>query len=294
MAAIWKGSLTLGLVNVPVELRPAVQPDHISFRLLHAEDNTPVKCERVRADNGKTAPWSEIARGYEYAKDRFIVLTDEDFKTAALEQSHSIDIMDFVAEDAIDPRFFETPYFLVPSRGGDRAYAVLRDAMREMHIIGIGTIILRKSQHLAGVHVVKDALVLELMRFENEIVPADQYALPGESNVRPAELNMAKQLLENLRSDFEPGKYTNKYRANLMRIINAKSKGKEPRLKTSNTGEQDHKVLDLMERLQASLRQGKNGKHAHPAKAAPKPASKAAPKDATKGATKRVAQRRSA
>ena len=288
MAAIWKGSLTLGLLNVPVELRPAVKSDHIAFRLLHDRDNTPVKYERVRADSGKTVPWSDIVKGYEYEKNKFIVLTDDDFKAAALEQSHAIDVTDFVSEDAIDPRFFDTPYFLVPGKGADKSYAVLREAMRAMRCVGIGTIILRQSQHLAGVHVVGDALVLELMRFASEIVPADDYSFPGRGGLRPAELSMAKQLLENLRGEFEPEKYGNEYRANLMRIIRAKSKGKAVKLKAMAGGAKDGKVLDLMERLQASLRQTKGGKtrgrtevtRLRPAK--------------TKIGTKRVARRRTA
>jgi DNA end-binding protein Ku len=256
MAAIWKGSLALGLLSVPVELRAAVRPDHISFRLLDKSDNTPVKYERVRSDDGTNVPWKEIVKGYEYTKDKFVVLTDEDFKRAALEQTGIIDVIDFVKKEDIDARYFETPYFLVPGKTGLKAYAVLREAMRSMDCVGIGTIILRKTEHLVGVHVVQDALVLDIMRFANEIVPADEYSFPAATSLRPAELAMARQLLESLRGEFDPKKYVNEYRANLTKLIKAKSKGHEPKLK--HVAEPaDAKVLDLMSRLKASLDQSK-------------------------------------
>ncbi len=256
MAAIWKGSLALGLLSVPVELRAAIRPDHISFRLLDKSDNTPVKYERVRSDDGASVPWNEIVKGYEYKKNKFVVLTDEDFKRAALEQTGVIDVVDFVSKQDIDARYFETPYFLVPGKAGAKAYAVLREAMRSMDCVGIGTIIHRKTEHLVGVHVVDDALVLELMRFANEIVPADEYSFPPAKGMRPAELAMARQLLESLRGDFEPKKYVNEYRANLTKLIKAKSKGHAPKL-THVAGPADAKVLDLMSRLKASLDQSK-------------------------------------
>ena len=130
MAAIWKGSLTFGLVNIPVELRTAIRSDHISFRLLHEKDLSPVKYERICQKEDKTIPWNEIVKGYEYTKGKFVVLTDADFKTAALERSQTIDILDFVKEDEIDPRYFETPYYLVPGKGGDKPYALRSEERR--------------------------------------------------------------------------------------------------------------------------------------------------------------------
>jgi len=261
MAAIWKGSLALGLLNVPVELRTAVRPDHISFRLLDSADNSPVKNDRVRADDGSSVAWKDIVKGYEYAKNKFVVLTDDDFKRAALEQTGTIDVVDFVPKDDIDPRYFDTPYFLVPGKPAAKTYAVLREAMREMECVGIGTMILRNTEHLVGVHVVDDALVLELMRFANEVVPVDDYTFPGRSAVRPAELAMARKLLASLRSDFKPKKYINEYRANLTRIIKSKSKGRSVKLKRA-PDHADPKVLDLMSRLKASLAQSRRGRSA--------------------------------
>jgi len=266
MAAIWKGSLTFGLVNIPVELKTAVRADHISFRLLHEEDLSPVKYERVCTADGETVPWNEIVKGYEYEKEKFVVLTDEDFKTAALEQSRTIDILDFVKQDEIDPRYFETPYYLVPTKGGEKPYALLREAIRSTGSVGIGKIIIRQTQHLAGVKVIGDALVLEIMRFANELVDAAEFNFPARDAVRPQELQMAEQLVGNLAAPFDPTRYTDDYRSNLMKVIKAKMKGKKVKLEEPEVETEDSGVLDLMSRLRASLEEGSGKKGAVRAK----------------------------
>jgi DNA end-binding protein Ku len=255
MAAIWKGSLAFGLVNIPVELRTAIRSDHISFRLLHQEDLSPVKYERVCQSDGEPVPWNEIVKGYEYQKGKFVVLTDEDFKAAALERSKSIDILDFVQQEEIDPRYFETPYYLVPSKGAEKSYALLREAIRAGGVVGIGKIIIRQTQHLVGIKVLGDALVLEIMRFANELVDAGEYNFPHRGDVRPQELKMAEQLIENLSEPFDPSRYTDDYRVNLMKVINAKMKGKKVKLEAAEEP-RDSNVLDLMSKLKASLDQG--------------------------------------
>jgi DNA end-binding protein Ku len=266
MAAIWKGSLTFGLVNIPVELKTAVRADHISFRLLHKEDLSPVKYERVCQAEGEPVAWNEIVKGYEYEKGKFVVLTDEDFKTAALEQSKTIDILDFVKEDEIDLRYFETPYYLVPSKGGEKPYALLREAIRQTGSVGIGKIIIRQTQHLTAVKVVGDALVLEIMRFANELVDAKEFSFPSREAIRPQELQMAEQLVANLAEPFDPTRYTDEYRANLMKIIKAKMKGKKVKLEEPAGEAPDSDVLDLMSRLRASLEEGSGKKGAVRAK----------------------------
>ncbi len=266
MAAIWKGSLTFGLVNIPVELKTAVRADHISFRLLHEQDLSPVKYERICQAEEEPVPWNEIVKGYEYEKGKFVVLTDADFKAAALEHSKTIDILDFVKEAEIDPRYFETPYYLVPGKGGDKPYALLREAIRQTGSVGIGKIIIRQTQHLVGVKVIGDALVLEIMRFANELVDASEFNFPSRNAVRPQELQMAEQLVGNLAEPFDPTRYTDEYRANLMRIIKAKMKGKKPKLEEPEGGARDSGVLDLMSRLRASLEEGSRKKGAAPAK----------------------------
>lgn len=254
MAAIWKGSISFGLVNIPVELRTAIRTDHVSFKLLHAEDLAPVKYERVCAADGERVPWTEIIKGYEYSKGHYVVLSNEDFKAAAWASSKAITIMDFVQSDEIDPRFFDTPYYLVPAKGGEKAYALLREAVRTTNSVGIGKLTMRQKQYLAAIKAVGDALVLETMRFANELVDTSEYSFPPADDVRPQELSMAEQLVSNLAEPFHPAKYSDDYRANLMKVIKAKMKGKKVAFDEPEAPD-NTKVIDLMSRLQASLEQ---------------------------------------
>jgi DNA end-binding protein Ku len=258
MRPIWKGALSFGLVNIPVQLYTAIQAgEHVSFRLLHRSDHSPIRYERVCQKDGKTVSWDDIVKGYEYAKGRFVEMTDEDFKAAALESSKLIEILDFVAADEIDPRYFETPYYLLPAKGGEKPYALLREAIRNTGTVGIGKITMRSnSHHLVGVKVVGDALVLEIMRFGDELVKTDTYSFPSADGVRPQELQMAEQLIANLTEPFDASKYEDEYRANLMRIIKAKLKGKTVEVAEPEEREATP-IVDLMARLQESLAQGK-------------------------------------
>jgi len=261
MRPIWKGALSFGLVNIPVQLHSAIRAgERVSFRLLHSTDNSPIRYERACQKDGAVVPWADIVKGYEYTKGKFVVLTDDDFKAAALESSKLIEIIDFVAGDEIDPRFFETPYYLLPAKGGEKPYALLREAIRNTGTVGIGKITMRSnSHHLAGVKVVGDSLVLEIMRFADELVDGSTFSFPPADNVRPQELQMAEQLIGNLTESFDPAKYTDDYRANLMRIIRAKMKGKK--IEVEEPGEPEATaVVDLMARLQESLAQGKSAR----------------------------------
>jgi DNA end-binding protein Ku len=256
--AIWKGSIAFGLVNIPVELYSAVRDHRPKLRLLHAKDESPVQYERICRTEGKPVAWEELVKGYEYEKGQFVVITKEDFKTAAVQKTKTIDILDFVSTEEIDERFFETPYYLQPSKGGERAYALLREALRESGRIGISKIILREEQHLAAVEVIDDALVLTMMRFADELADLSDFHFPARNGIRPAELKIARQLVDNLAASWDPSKYTDEYRDNLMRVIQAKLKGKKPRLKEAQTPRQAE-VVDLMARLKASL-EGRRGR----------------------------------
>ena len=257
MASIWKGSLSFGLVSIPVELKSAVRAEHVSFRLLYKKDLTPVKYERYTAKGEGPLPWSDIVKGFEIEKGHYVVLTEDDFRAAALGKSSSIDILDFVEQGAIDPRYFETPYYVVPAKGGEKAYALLREAIKRTGMVGIGKITMRtNSLHLAGVKAVGEAIVLEIMRFADELVEVGDFSFPSEDGVRPQELQMAEQLVGNLSQPFDPSKYTDDYRANLMKIIRAKMKGKKIEVPEAEEPESTQ-VVDLMARLQESLEMGK-------------------------------------
>lgn len=258
--AMWKGSLAFGLVNIPVELYSAVRDHRPKFRLLHGKDESPVHYERVCQSEGKPVAWEDLVKGYEYERGQFVVLTKDDFKTAAVEKTKTLDILDFVDPKEVDERYFETPYYLQASKGADRSYALLREAIRESGKIGIAKIILRDSQHLAAVEVIGDALVLTMMRFADELADLADFTFPKSEGIRAAELKMAIQLVENLSAKWEPEKYTDEYRDNLMRLIHAKIKGRKPKLVERETPRQAE-VVDLMERLRASL-EGKGGRSA--------------------------------
>src|SRR6266536_4404713 len=177
--ALWKGSISFGLVNIPIELHTAVHDHRPKFRMLHAKDKSPVRFQRVCVRDGNPVAWEDLVKGYEYEKGHFVILTKDDFQTAALDKARTVDIIDFVKAEEIDDRFFETPYYLVPAKGGERAYALLREAVRESGRIGIAKFILRDAQHLAAVEVIEDALVLSVMRFADELVDVAQFGLPS-------------------------------------------------------------------------------------------------------------------
>jgi DNA end-binding protein Ku len=250
---IWKGAISFGLVNIPVELHTAVRDNRPRFKLLHAKDESPVHYERVCEHEGKPVAWEDLVKGFEYVKGEFVVLSKDDFRTAALEKSKTIDILDFVDPDTIDERYFETPYYLLPGNGADRGYALLREAIRKTGRAGIAKIILRDSQHLAAVEVIEDALVLTMMRFADELVDIDTFKFPKATDARGKELDLATTLVENLASDWKPEKYTDEYAENLKRIVQAKVKGKPARLKGPQEGPRGQKIVDLMSRLQQSL-----------------------------------------
>jgi DNA end-binding protein Ku len=268
--SMWKGAIAFGLVNIPVELYSAVRDHRPKFRLLHAKDESPVKYERICQRDGKAVAWEDLVKGYEYSKGQFVVLTKDDFKTAALEKTRTVDIMDFVDPKEIDERYFETPYYLQPGKGADRSYALLRDAIRDSGRVGIAKIILRDAQHLAAVEAIGDALVLTMMRFSDELADLSDYKFPRKADVRPAELKMARQLIDNLAAEWNPEKYTDEYTANLMRVINAKMKGRSPKLIDERATPKQAEVVDLMARLRASL-EGKKGAGSSKKAAASKP-----------------------
>ena len=261
-AAIWTGAIAFGLINIPVKLVSAVRSHDLSFRMLHKgksdKDLSPVAFTRTSKKTGKEVPWSEVVKGYEYEKDRFVVLSEEDFEKAALATTKTFEIRDFSPEEQVDPRYFEKPYYLIPQKGGEKAYALLREAMRKTGTLGIGTITLRQKQYLASIKPVGEAIVLDLMRFADEVLDSNEYRFPEGKEFHPKELMMAEQLIENLSEDFNPERYEDEYKANLEKIIAAKMKGKSIDLGEAAEPEMTG-VIDLMEKLEESLRSAKKG-----------------------------------
>src|SRR3954471_16135252 len=200
--SLWKGSISFGLVNIPIELHTAVRDHRPKFRMLHAKDHSPVKYERVCIRDGKPVAWEDLVKGYEFSKGEFVILTKDDFKAAAVEKTRTIDIIDFVQAEAVDDRFFETPYYLVPAKGGEHAYVLLREAIRESDRIGIAKFILRDAQHLAAIEVIDQAIVLSVMRFADELADPKPLGFPANNDLRKPELEMAKALVNSLAAEW--------------------------------------------------------------------------------------------
>src|SRR5262245_40042185 len=195
-AGVWKGVISFGLVTIPVELHTAVRDHRPRFRLLHAKDQSPVRYERVCQREGKPVAWEDLVKGYEYEKGKFVVLTRDDLKTAALEKSKALEIIDFVNAADVDQRFFDTPYYVTPGQGGARGYALLREAIRRSERMGIGKILLRDQQHLAALSVVGKMLVLTMLHFADELVDPSRFNLPPEKEGRAKELELATLLID--------------------------------------------------------------------------------------------------
>jgi DNA end-binding protein Ku len=256
MRAIWKGSISFGLVNIPIALYPATRKEELKFRLLRKSDFSPVNYKRVAEKDGKEVPWNQIVKGYEYDKGKYIVLKDEDFQRVDLEATQTVDIQDFVDLDEIDPVFFYKPYYLEPQKGGDKAYALLRDSLQESKKVGIAKVVIKTRQYLAGVKPEDGALVLELMHFAEELADTSKLHIPKKVEVGKREMNMATQLIDSMSSKWSPDKYRDEYRDALMEVIEEKVEagGKEIEEKPKKAPTPT-KVIDLVEVLQKSLEQ---------------------------------------
>jgi DNA end-binding protein Ku len=250
---IWRGSVSFGLVAIPVQLHTAVRENRPKFRLLHAKDKSPIKYERVCQRDGKPVAWEDLVKGFEYQRGRYVVLTKEDFKVAALEKDRRVQVTDFVPADAIDDRFFDHPYFLVPDKGGEHAYAIFQQALRETGRIGIGKVVLRDRQHLVAVESLDKHLVLSMMRFAEEMVEAPEMPDVARAKVASRDLKLATDLVNALASDWKPEKYQDDYQINLQKVIKQKMKGETVELEEEDRPMRAE-VIDLAERLRASLK----------------------------------------
>jgi DNA end-binding protein Ku len=280
MHAIWKGSISFGLVNIPIALYPATRREELKFRLLRKSDLSPVNYKRVAEKDGREVPWDEIVKGYEYEKGKYVVLKDEDFERVDLEATQTVDIQDFVDQEEIDPMFFYKPYYLEPQKGGDKAYALLRDALEESKKVGIAKVVIKTRQYLAGVKPEDGALVLELMHFAEELADPSKLHVPKKVAVGKREINMATALIDSMSSKWKPEKYRDDYREALMEVIEEKVEagGKEIEEKPKKAPNPT-KVIDLVSVLQKSLEQAGGAKKKATAKSRAKkaqPAKKAA------------------
>jgi DNA end-binding protein Ku len=256
MRAIWKGSISFGLVNIPIALYPATRKEELKFRLLRKTDLSPINYKRVAEKDGREVPWDDVVKGYEYEKGKYVILKDEDFQRVDLEATQTVDIQDFVDVDEIDPMFFHKPYYLEPQKGGDKAYVLLRDSLKESNKVGIAKVVIKTRQYLAGVKPEDSVLILELMHFAEELADADKLHVPKKLEAGKREMDMAKALVDSMSSKWNPEKYHDDYREAVMKVIEEKVEhGGEEIEEKPKKAPKPTKVIDLVQVLQKSLEQ---------------------------------------
>src|SRR4051795_5232522 len=252
MRAIWKGSISFGLVYIPIAVYPATREEKLSFRQLRATDLSPIRYKKVADTDQKEVTADQIVKGFEYERGRYIVMKEEDFAKVRIESTHSIDITDFVNLEQVDPKFFYKPYFLEPQKGGEKAYAVLHKALSGTGKIGIAKVVISNREHLAAVKPDGLFLILELMHFASEILSAEILKNGSSTAITDKELKMAQALIDSLSVVWEPEKYRDEYRTALMAMIEQKAQQKEIAARPP-TAPAPTNVVDLVKVLQDSL-----------------------------------------
>ena len=251
MRPIWTGAIGFGLVNIPVKIYSATHTSRLDLDILDKKDHSNINFIRVNEKTGKEVVWANIVKGYKLPNDEYVILTDKDFDRASAKKSKTIEITDFVKEEEIESVFYETPYYLEPDKSGARAYALLREALLKTKRVGVSTFVLRNKESLAVLKATEKVIILNRIRFAEEIRNTTELALPARSEVKATELKMAVALIEQLSGKFNIKQYKNTYSSELLKLIKAKSKGvklKEPELKIVH-----NKTKDLMNRLKASI-----------------------------------------
>ncbi len=273
--SIWKGSITFGLVNIPVGLYGAESRHELQFHLLDKRDKSPVHYKRVSEGSGKEVPWGDIVRGYEYEKGQYVILSDEDLQHANPTATQTIDITDFVDAAEISPVYFDKPYYLAPDKKGTKGYALLREALRRSGKVGIASVVIRTRQYLAAVLPQDDVLVLELLRYAHELRDAADLEVPRGSEVSDRELAMAEKLIDAMAGSWEPAAYTDTYEKDVMEMIERRVESGETEAvetKAPKRPASGGKVVDLMMLLQRSVDEsGGKGAGRKKAAAAPPP-----------------------
>ena len=265
--AIWTGAISFGLVYIPVQLHSASHTSSLDLDMLDKNDFSPVGYQRFNKRTGKVVEWGDIVKGYQYEKGKYVALSDEDFRQANVKATQTIDIQQFTEQASIPPEYFETPYFLAPGKGGAKVYALLRDALKKTKKAAIATFVMRGRQHLAMLHPLDNALMLNTLRFEEEIRSAGELDLPGKSSgVTSKELAMAERLIDDMTGEWNPSAFKDTYSRDLLARVKEKVKNRENHklTPTEKTREprQSAQVIDLMEVLKKSLEQGKGARRA--------------------------------
>jgi DNA end-binding protein Ku len=284
---IWSGTLSFGLLNIPVQLLPAERSTNLSFRMLDARDKSPIRYERVNAETGEEVPWKDVVKAFEYDKGSYVVLEQEDIREAAPESHDAIDVEAFVDAAEIGPQYFEKPYALLPAKKAEKGYVLLRETLKKTGKIGIARVVIRTREHLCAVLPRGDALLLVMMRYPQELVDIGDYALPagkaGDYRISPREMQMAEALIESMESEWKPAVYRDEFRERLHKVIEKRVKAKGGKVRKPDEEPQLHEdaatnVVDFMALLQKSI----DAKSRTPAKKTAKKTAKKAPSKAAK------------
>ncbi|KAF0813642.1 Non-homologous end joining protein Ku [Andreprevotia sp. IGB-42] len=259
--AIWSGAISFGLIFIPVSLLSAEEPDELDLTMLDSRDFSPVGFKRYNKRTGKEVAWDRIIKGYEYEPDQFVALSDADFRAANVKATQTIDLLSFVAADDVEPMYFEKPYYLTPAKRGEKVYALLREALRRSGKVAVAQIVIRVKQHLALISPVGDALVLNTVRYGEEIRGTDALKLPGsieDAGIAEKEVKMAMALIDGMSEDWQPQRYQDRYRHDLLALIDEKSRKHQTHDLTPDDAQEDEapasaEVIDLMDLLKKSL-----------------------------------------
>jgi DNA end-binding protein Ku len=254
--AIWTGAINFGLVTIPVKLHTAVRANELRFNFLHKSDDGRIQNVRRCSLDGEEVAYADIVRGYEYEKGKYVILTDEDFERVNPEATQSVDIVEFVDLSEINPMYFDKPYYLEPEKRGRHAYALLREALKESNKVGIAKVVIRSREHLAALKPNGEALLLELMHFADEIVEQADFEFPKAEKPAEGEMKVAKLLIDTMTTEFQPDKFHDTYREQLLAMIDARAAGKELPQGKAKAPRRDN-VVNLMDVLQQSLDQSK-------------------------------------
>ncbi len=260
---LWKGAISFGLVHIPVGLYSAEKRNNFDLTMLDRRDMKPVGFKRYNKETGEEVPWDQIVKGYEYEKERYVVLTDEDFRRANVEATQTIDILRFVEGKEITPMYFETPYYLTPDRRGEKGYALLRETLKHTHKVGIANVVIRTRQYVAALIPVDDVIVMNTLRYADEVRAADELDVPPKNlkaaGVTPRETDMAAKLVEEMTGDWDPKDYHDTYHEDLLKLIDKRIKAGETEvISTTEAQETDEEpsrgnVVDLMALLKRSV-----------------------------------------
>jgi len=265
--ALWKGAITFGLVYIPVELYPAEKRDTLDLTMLDRRDLKPVGYQRVNKETGKVVPWDKIVKGYEYEKEQYVVLTDEDFRKANVEATQTAGILSFVPRDQIPLLYFDTPYYLVPEKRGEKTYVLLREALKRTAKAGIAYVVIRSRQHLAALTPMDAMLVLNTLRYGYEIRPAAEHEVPKSgvksTEIHQKEMSMALKLMEEMTEEWDPQKYRDTYRDDILVRVKEKIKAGDTEEIAEPAEEaaprRSAEVIDLMSLLKSSIEKKRHG-----------------------------------